>query len=149
MTLGSYPLRLPSYRSAHGRRYHPYPAVRRHANNDESYMDFIPDFDYEAAEHVLEVPPASLQLHPVRRDDDDADVMAFQLDASAAKHTKDEDADAESKVAILVVHRKDDEGEQKPVTAKPLMRLTALYTLFLCLHYVQGRLTKSRINTQK
>lgn len=36
--LGQYSLRLPSYRSSYARRYHPYPAVRRRARNDEPYM---------------------------------------------------------------------------------------------------------------
>ena len=37
MGSGHYALRLPSYRSSHARRYHPYPAVRRYDRNDELY----------------------------------------------------------------------------------------------------------------
>ena len=38
---GHYSLRLPSYRSSHARRYHPYPVVRRYARNDEFYMVWL------------------------------------------------------------------------------------------------------------
>ena len=38
---GHYSLRLPSYRSSHARRYHPYPAVRRYARHNELYMVWL------------------------------------------------------------------------------------------------------------
>ncbi|KAH9924786.1 uncharacterized protein B0H18DRAFT_1119802 [Fomitopsis serialis] len=142
MALGHYPLRLPSYRSAHARRYHPYPAARRHTNNDEFYMDPVPDFDFEAAEHMLEVPP-TLQLQPVRRDDDDGDVTAFELDGSAKKDAQEENK-PEDHGKVVVARARGDGVEVKSAMAQPSTRLKALYTLFLFLHYVRDSLTKSR-----
>jgi len=143
MALGLYPLRLPSYRSAHARRYHPYPAVRRHTNNDDFYMDPVPDFDFEAAEHMLEVPP-TLQL-PVRRHDDDDDVTAFELDGSAKKDAQEENKPEDHGEVVVVVDRARGDGvEMKSAMAQPSTRLTALYTLILFLHYLRDNLAKSR-----
>lgn len=65
--------------------------------------------------------------YPVRRGGgDDDDVTAFELDASAADHSKEKNADAESKAIVVVVHEKDGEREQKPFTAKPPMRLAVV-----------------------
>ncbi|KAH9921643.1 uncharacterized protein B0H18DRAFT_1121335 [Fomitopsis serialis] len=67
-------------------------------------QDPIPDFDFEAAEHMLDVPP-SLQLHPVRREDDDDDVTAFELDGSTTKDARKMAAGTENKVVVVVDKR--------------------------------------------
>ncbi|KZT65660.1 hypothetical protein DAEQUDRAFT_740547 [Daedalea quercina L-15889] len=167
MGLGQYPLRLPSYRSAHARRYHPYPTVRRRSNNNADYMvrfnevnpaqhphvwvvgcllqDPIPDFDYEAAEHVFELPP-SLQLRPVRRDDDDDDdVTAFELNGS--KDAKTAMAEDDGTLVVVADKRRVDHANSKLAVAKPSTKLATLYTLLLFLHYARDRLTKARTNS--
>ncbi|EPT00692.1 hypothetical protein FOMPIDRAFT_1049464 [Fomitopsis schrenkii] len=139
-------LRLPSYRSLHGRRYHPYPTARRYANNDEFYMDPVRDFDFEAAEHVLELPP-SLQLHPARRgDDDDDDVTAFALDGSATKVAKSDKRDEFKDYVVVEDHGHVGDAELKAATVRPASRSTKLYALFLVLHYVRGCFIKGRPN---
>ncbi|EPT00701.1 hypothetical protein FOMPIDRAFT_1049471 [Fomitopsis schrenkii] len=143
--LGQYSLRLPSYRSSYARRYHPYPAVRRRARNDEPYMDRLVDFDFEAAEHVLELPP-SLQLRPIQGDhSDDDDVTMFALDEGTSKQ-------ARKKQGREVTHPEEekawDDNTAEAIT-RPPARLTLTFVLFLFVRYVRDSLAKLRANTLK
>lgn len=124
------------------------------------FKDRLYDFDYEAAEHALELPP-SLQLvcthhlpgtvgsytnaiyfhqRPVQRDNDnDNDVMAFTLDGGASKAVQ------EKKGGEVMVA----EGEQalsgdqakSPAVTRPSARLTLVSRLthdsYLLLHRAQ------------
>ncbi|KAI0918202.1 hypothetical protein AcW1_009859 [Taiwanofungus camphoratus] len=76
--------RLPTYRSSHLLRFHPYPRVARRHDRDDPLMNTI---DYRYIDEFPCDPPSSIFLEPTNAngEDPDGDVSTLDLDFQPAR----------------------------------------------------------------